>query len=184
MDMFKFNIDESTSLSLLDMKDAEKLFELIDRNREYIGQWLQFPSITTHVDDSKAFIERTRKRYVEGDGYWLGIWSRNELVGSIGYLYIDLENRKTEIGYWLGQEYEGHGYMTKAIKVLINHAFEELEMNKIEIGAASDNAKSRAIPEKLGFICEGTIRDYEYLNGRFLNRVIYGLKVDEWQEAT
>ncbi|WP_347272247.1 GNAT family protein [Paenibacillus sp. N3/727] len=119
-------------------------------------------------------------RYAQDEGYWLGIWNNNELVGSIGYLYIDRENEKTEIGYWLGKEYEGKGIIFNSVKVLIHYAFDELKLNKVEIGVATENMKSRAIPEKLGFKHEGELRDYEYINGRFLNRIIYGLKAEEW----
>lgn len=180
--MFKYTIDQSSFLSLLEVRDADKLYALINRNREHIGKWLKFPSITVTSEDSKAFIERVRLRYAKGDGYWLGIWNDDELVGSIGFLYIDQENKKTEIGYWLGKEYEGKGMVTKSIKALINYGFDELHLNKIEIGAATDNVKSRAIPERLGFKLEGEIRDYEYINGRFLDRVIYGLKSTEWRK--
>lgn len=179
--MFKYTIDDSCSLMLLEIKDAEKLYDLINRNRNHIGEWLKFPSITLKADDSKTFIERTRIRYAKDEGYWLGIWVGDELVGSIGYLYLDQENKKTEIGYWLGKEYEGKGIITKSIKVLINHAFGELQLHKIEIGVARENIRSLAIPEKLGFIREGELRDYEYINGKFLDRVIYGLKAEEWR---
>lgn len=178
--MFKYEIDDSSYLSLLKIKDAEQLYNLINSNREHIGEWLKFPSITVEADDSKTFIERTRIRYAMEEGYWLGIWSEDKLVGSIGYLFLDQENKKTEIGYWLGKEYEGKGLVTKSIKVLIKHAFDELKLNKIEIGVATNNLKSRAIPEKLGFKREGELRDYEYINGRFLDRIIYGLKANEW----
>jgi len=179
--MFKYEIDDSSFLSLLEIKDTDKLYDLINRNRAHIGEWLKFPSITLEADDSRTFIERTRIRYAKDEGYWLGIWSGDELVGSIGYLYFDQENKKTEIGYWLGKEYEGKGFITKSIEVLINYAFDELKFNKIEIGVATDNIKSRAIPEKLGFKREGELRDYEYINGRFLDRIIYGLKANEWR---
>jgi len=179
--MFKREIDDSSYLALFEIKDAEKLYDLINRNRDHIGEWLKFPGITLKADDSKAFIERTRIRYAKGEGYWLGIWNGDQLAGSIGYLYLDQENRKTEIGYWLGKEFVGKGLITKSIKVLMNYAFDELKFNKIEIGAASDNAKSRAIPEKLGFKREGELRDYEYINGKYLDRIIYGLKANEWR---
>lgn len=178
--MFKYVVDDISYLSLLEIKDTEKLYKLIDRSRDHLGKWLRFPSITLKEDDSKNFIERTRIRYANDEGYWLGIWQANELVGSIGFLYVDQENKKTEIGYWLGKDYEGKGIITKSIKVLINYAFEELHFNKIEIGVATDNLKSRAIPEKLGFKHEGELRDFEYINGRYLNRIIYGLKSNEW----
>jgi Acetyltransferases, including N-acetylases of ribosomal proteins len=182
--MFNYRIDDSLYLALLETRDAEALYALIDRNRDYIGQWMKFPSMTLSVDDSRAFIERTRHRYAKDDGYWIGIWEDGQLAGSIGYLYIDQENRKTEIGYWLGQEYEGRGIITRAIQVLIQYAFSHLNMNKIEIGAASSNARSRAIPERLGFQHEGEIRDYEFINEQYLNRVIYGLRACEWESRS
>lgn len=179
--MFKYEVDDASFLSLLEIKDAERLFNLINKNRDHISEWLQFPSITISVDDSKTFIERTRLKFAKEEGYWLGIWHENDLVGSIGYLYMDQENKKTEIGYWLGKEYEGKGLVSKSIKVLMNYAFNELQLNKIEIGVATNNVKSRAIPEKLGFKNEGELRDYEYIHGRFIDRIIYGLKANEWR---
>lgn len=179
--MFAYKIDDHSYLSLLEIQDAGKLYDLINRNREHIGEWLKFPSMTLKVEDSQAFIERTRISYAKEEGYWLGIWNEDQLVGSIGYLYVDKENKKTEIGYWLGKEYEGRGLITKSVKALINHAFDNYKLNKIEIGAATENRRSRAIPEKLGFKQEGELRDYEYIQGRNLNRIIYGLKASEWR---
>lgn len=178
--MFKTKIDDTFTLALLEIKDAQKLYDLINRNRDHIGEWLKFPNVTLRVEDSKTFIERTRISFAKDEGYWLGIWDGDTLVGSIGYLYIDQENKKTEIGYWLGKEYEGNGFITKSIKLLVNYAFGELGLNKIEIGVATENMKSRAIPEKLGFTREGELRDYEYINGRHIDRIIYGLKANEW----
>jgi len=179
--MFQCKIDASSFLTLLEMKDADSLFELVDRNREHIGRWLKFPGSTVRVNDSLAFIEKTRIKFAKEEGYWLGIWHEQNLAGSIGYLYIDQENKKTEIGYWLGKEYEGKGLATKSLQLLIKYAFEQLQLNKIEIGVAADNLKSRAIPEKLGFKREGELRDYEYIHGQYMNRIIYGLKADEWR---
>ncbi|GIP59290.1 GNAT family N-acetyltransferase [Paenibacillus sp. FSL W8-0186] len=54
---------------------------------------------------------------------------------------MDWKARKTEIGYWLGDEYIGKGLATKAAKLLINHSFEELDLKKVEINVASGNLK-------------------------------------------
>ncbi|BBH24331.1 hypothetical protein Back11_56760 [Paenibacillus baekrokdamisoli] len=61
-----------------------------------------------------------------------------------------------------------------------NHAFNDLGLQKNEIGVATNNMKSRAIPERLGFTEEGIIRNYEMLHGQYLDRVIYGLNKDEF----
>lgn len=111
--MFTYKIDDLSYLSLFEIQDADKLYDLINRNREHIGKWLKFPSMTLKAEDSQAFIERTRISYAK------------------------------EEGYWLGKEYEGRGLITKSIKVLINHAFDKYKLNKIEIGAATENRRSR-----------------------------------------
>jgi ribosomal-protein-serine acetyltransferase len=72
--------------------------------------------------------------------------------------------------------------MSKACNAFVVHAFNDLNLRKIEIGVATNNIKSRAIPERLGFTQEGTIRNYELLHTQFLDRVIYGLIKDEWQQ--
>lgn len=70
--------------------------------------------------------------------------------------------------------------MTKACIAFINHAFSELQLNRVEIRCAVGNTKSRAIPERLGFTNEGTIRDGEWLYDHFVNHIVYGILAMEW----
>ena len=179
--MITFKIDASLFLSLMQDRDADPLYALIDRNRSHLDQWLKFPGETLRVHDSLQFIQRMRTRFEQQEGFWLGIWMDDELVGSIGFPNIDYDNKKAEIGYWLGKEHEGRGIITKSVQVLLHYAFEELQLNKVEIGVANENSKSLSIPEKLGFQREGEIRDYEYIQERFHNRIIFGLKSEEWK---
>ncbi|WP_410795710.1 GNAT family N-acetyltransferase [Paenibacillus sp. J5C2022] len=60
---------------------------------------------------------------------------------------IDWDAKRTEMGYWLGSKFEGIGLMTNACKAFVDHAFNDLNLRKIEIGVATNNSKSRAIPE-------------------------------------
>ncbi|MCP3764354.1 GNAT family N-acetyltransferase [Domibacillus sp. A3M-37] len=179
--MYKAAIDEDNYLAILEPRHAKELYQLIDSSRENISKWLTFPKKTNKVEDSLAFIEKSLKRLSDNNGYWAGIWHKGRIAGSIGFLYIDWNARKTEIGYWLGDEYLGKGLTTKAAKLFINHSFEELDLRKVEINVASENLKSKAIPERLGFTAEGTIRNYEFLNGQYHDRIIYGLLKEEWK---
>lgn len=180
--MYKAKIDSQTYLAILEPRHADELYALIDKSRERIGQWLAFPSQTNQVEDTHSFIEKSLKRLAENNGYWAGIWYKNEIAGSIGFLYIDWEAKKTEIGYWLGNEFTGKGLAAKSVKQFIGHAFNDLDLRKVEINAASRNVKSRSIPERLGFTQEGVIRSYEYLNEEYHDRVIYGLLKEEWKD--
>ncbi|QFT89581.1 Putative ribosomal N-acetyltransferase YdaF [Bacillus sp. THAF10] len=179
--MFKTILNSTTYLQLLERKHADELFYLIDGSKESIGKWLSFPTRTEGVEDCTTFIEKSLQRYAKNNGYWAGIWHEGRLVGSIGYLYIDSDAKKTEIGYWLGKEYEGKGLATIAVRAMITNAFRNLHLEKVEINVASQNWKSQRIPKQLGFKEEGVIRNYEYLNGEYLDRVVYGLLRHEWK---
>ncbi|CAG9621555.1 GNAT family N-acetyltransferase [Sutcliffiella rhizosphaerae] len=179
--MFKVQIDSKTYIQTLEKRHAHELYQLINGSRVSIGEWLAFPTKTKHVEDSEKFIENSLKRFTNGNGYWAGIWHEGKLAGSIGFLYIDWTAKKTEIGYWLGAAAVGRGIATIAVKQFNEPAFNELNLKKIEINVASHNTKSRAIPERLGFQHEGTIRNYEYLNGEYLDREVYGMLREEWR---
>ncbi|OZB98716.1 GNAT family N-acetyltransferase [Paenibacillus sp. XY044] len=180
--MYKAIVNVDTYISILEDRHANELFHLIDTSRESIRQWLQFPDLTHNVEDTRAFISRSLKRFANNDGYWAGIWYKEQIAGSIGFLRMDWDAGRTEIGYWLGSQFEGKGLMTAACRTFVEHAFHELQLRKIEIGAAVNNMKSRAIPERLGFTQEGIIRNYECLHNQYVDRVIYGLTQKEWQD--
>src|SRR5207253_4227507 len=107
---------------------------------------------------------------------------KGEMAGQIEYNYIDWANRKTEIGYWLGASFQGKGLARESCRVLIDHAFNELKMNRVEMHCGVENTRSRKIPEKLGFREEGVIRQAGWLHDRFVDTVIYGMLADEWKD--
>lgn len=98
----------------------------------------------------------------------------------VGFNTIDKVNGIGRIGYWLGEEYTGKGVMTKAVRELIHLGFKHWPLQKIEIHCAVNNMKSRAIPERLGFTNEGTLRRTVKVNDHFQDHVIYGILKEEY----
>ncbi|RWZ54684.1 N-acetyltransferase [Halobacillus fulvus] len=173
--MFKHTLDEHTELRLLEVRHAEALFQLTDSSRESLREWLPWVDFTKTAEDSKGFIEGTMKKFGNNDGFEAGIWYKGELAGVVGLHAINWSNRSTTIGYWLGERFTGHGLMTKACQAVIDYCFEELDLKRIEIRAATGNGKSFAIPERLGFQKEGVVRCAERLNGAYVDHYVYGL---------
>lgn len=101
-------------------------------------------------------------------------------MGCIGFHSIHWQNRSTTIGYWLAEEFQGSGIMTKACQALIRYAFTELGLNRVEIRAGVYNRKSIAIPERLVFKLGGTIRQAEWLYDHFIDHAVYGLLAEDW----
>ena len=173
--MLKTKIDNDLELCILEPRHAEQVYALLDESRLYLREWLPFVDSSKSVDSTIAFIKQSLKQYADNQGSSLGIWYKGELAGIIGLHWINWDNKYTSIGYWLGERFQGKGIMTRACKALIDHCFDELKLNRIEIRVATGNLKSQAIPKKLGFIQEGVLRSAEWINDRYVDHIVYGL---------
>ncbi|NGP45274.1 GNAT family N-acetyltransferase [Bacillaceae bacterium SIJ1] len=179
--MFIHQIDEKVALRLIEPRDAECLFALTDASRPYLREYLPWVDHTKKVDDTKAFVDSCRKGYAENKSLTAVIQFEGEVAGVVSFNQLDWTNRTAHIGYWLGEGYQGNGLMTKAVRALTNYALRDLGFRKAEVRAAVDNQKSRAIPERLGFVKEGGIRQAERLGARYVDHVVYGMLDEEWQ---
>ena len=178
--MFSLRVDNDLELRLLEERHAEELSALSDENRDHLREWMPWVDESRTVEDRRNFIKRTLEQFANNDGFNAGIWFQGRLAGVIGYHRIDWRTRSTSIGYWLGASFQGRGIMTRVCRALVDHVFNGLGLNRVEIRCATENRKSRAIPERLGFTQEGVIRQAEWLYDHFVDLVVYGILVSEW----
>ncbi len=180
--MFTYKVDEEVELRLITQRDAEEIFEMIDRSRDYLREWLGWLDSSTEVSVTKQFIDINLRKFVEGTALDTAIVYNGKIVGKIGFNAINSSNKTAYIGYMLDEQYQGRGIMTRATKAMITIAFDHYDLQKVEIHVAEGNGKSRAIPERLGFVQEGTIRHVEWLYDHYVNHVVYGMLRSEWKK--
>ncbi len=180
--MLILRIDEDLLLRQLSEEDAPPLFAVIDRNREYLRQWLPWLETSRTPDDTLFFIRTTLDQFANNDGFAAGIWHKGSIIGTIGFHKVDWLNRNVEIGYWISEDSQGKGIVTKACKAFIDHAFSEWHLHRIQIRCAVGNARSCKIPERLGFVKEGFQRHAEYLYDHYVDLIVYGMLENEWKE--
>ena len=180
--MIVVRIDNDLVLRQLTESDALPLFNVIDRNREYLRQWLPWLDTSRNADDTLYFIRTTLEQYANNDGFAAGIWFQDSVVGTIGFHKVDWLNRSVEIGYWLSADCQGKGIVTRASKAFIDHAFNEWHLHRVQIRCAVGNARSCKIPERLGFKKEGMQRHAEFLYDHYADLIIYGMLDEEWKE--
>ncbi len=108
---------------------------------------------------------------------------KDKLVGNISFNSVSHQLKKVEMGYWLSSDYQGKGIVSRSVLKLIDVAFTDLDMEKVQISAATGNQPSRNVCERLGFVLEGTITRAENLNGRIVDHAVYGLGRTSWPET-
>jgi ribosomal-protein-serine acetyltransferase len=177
----KIQVDEIISLEFLEEIHAESLLNLVNANRHYLRAWLPWVDQMQTVANFAYYISDTKKRAAEKTDFGYAIIIEKNIVGRIGLHHINQQHRIAEIGYWLADGLQGRGIISKSCKAIINHAFKELGLNRIEIKCGAGNDKSRAVAEKLQFKQEGILRQAELLNGKFIDLYLYAMLKDEWQ---
>jgi ribosomal-protein-serine acetyltransferase len=175
------DLGAGATLRRLTLEDLGPIWALVDAERDRVGEWMPWVEATETIEDERRWLERVLadERSLEGCGIFV---AGGAYAGGIG-LMLDPFGIMGEVGYWIGSAHEGRGLVTKATRALIDIGFGELGLHRIVIRAGVDNARSRAIPERLGFTLEGRAREEGRGSSGFYDLVVYGLLDREWPRA-
>lgn len=174
-------INEETRLELTAESHAKELFTAIDANRQHLAAFLPWVDNMQTVENVSAYLKACEALYKDGKEISFIIFNKDVAAGRIGIHHINAMNKTGAIGYWLSKDAEGKGIITKCCIILISLGFQKLGLNRIEIKAAVKNFRSQAIPEKLGFVKEGILRQSELVNGEFVDLNLYAMLKEDWK---
>jgi ribosomal-protein-serine acetyltransferase len=180
-ELFPLQIDQDVRLNLLQPRHAVELFKLVVSNRNHLREWLPFVDDYQSIIAAKQFITRNREESRGTTCLAVGVVVGEILAGVVTYDYIDWSNRSALIGFWLGKSFQGRGIMTRTCNALVDLAFSELGLNRVEIICALENRRCRLVPERLGFRQEGVSRQSEWLYDHFVDTVSYGMLASDWK---
>lgn len=159
--------------------DIHAALEIVLENREHLHTYMQWMTPEYSIEESRKFLHEGIKNRLDRTTLGLALIENARLIGSTGFNRLDWKARVCEIGYWIDHRHEGKGIVTKACRAMIDYAFDELGMNRVEIRCSTENVRSAAVPERLGFKLEGTLRQAEVLNGRAHDFLIFGLLAED-----
>ena len=170
-----------TCLSPLRLEDAIIIYNTIDRDREYLRKWLPFVDYMTSLTDEEYFVKCVVLNRAKGEKNEIfTIWYQGTFAGLIGFRDSDWENHHTEIGYWLAKDMQKKGIITNSVIKLISYAFNDLNMNRIQIRCGVGNSSSSSIPQKIGFSFEGIERESEKHANGYIDLEVYSLLKKDW----
>lgn len=141
--------------------DGKAMFESINASLDELKPWLPFAHFKQTEEDVEINIREAHLKFLSREDLRLLVFLKNsgKLIASSGLHRINWEIPKFEIGYWMDSRYAGKGYMTEAVQGMTEFAAVELKAHRIEIRCDTQNVKSAAIPERLGFTLEGILRN-------------------------
>ncbi|MFY9150740.1 MAG: GNAT family protein [Prolixibacteraceae bacterium] len=181
--MEKLSINDHQYLEKLNLSHAETIFNAINQNRKFLRRWLPFVDFTHKVSDTEKFVRSILDKHALNRDEVYVIWYKYEFAGLIGFRDIDRINDKIEIGYWLTEKMTGKGIATEATRKMVNLAFRNMNMNRIQIRCGIGNEKSSAIPRRIGFTFEGVERNGERHDHSYIDLEVFSLLKKEWAET-
>lgn len=181
----KLAVSDQITLKAVGLDDVDDIFRTIDTQRDYLGEWLPFVTLTQSVDFTRSFIESLLETPYEVREHTFVMLYEGVFAGLVGFRDTDRANRKTEIGYWLSEPFQHKGIVTQAVRSLLTFAFGELAINRVQIRCAVGNTPSRSIPLHLGFQFEGVERAGElFPDGQYRDLEVYSMLKDELNKKT
>ena len=179
--MFYRQIDDHLALRLFSPLDAEEVFEIIERDRTRLAEYLGWVDAVPTLEDQRRSLETLSKLDLDNQLSCF-ITLDDKIIGAIGMPIINRPARWAEIGYWIDSQHEGKGYVAAAVREMERLCFESLGMQRVQITADADNQRSRAVPERLGYTLEGVLRQHMVSGGgRIADRAVYALLKSEWE---
>lgn len=156
IDMGDFRLDKLEPT----VENAERLLSVINANREFLGEFLEWVDGYTTTDKTLANI---KKSYGDDKcGYFIMV--DGEIAGKIGF--VDTDDNMGEISYWLAHGFNGRGIMTRALNKLTEIGFANMGLNRIQLTLDKQNIRSAAVALRCGYECEGILRKYFVLRGQ------------------
>jgi ribosomal-protein-serine acetyltransferase len=132
--------------------------------------------------DQLKFVQRCSECAVAGTAFHYALLSGGKIVGMVSFNNIEKLNRCGTMGYWLAMSHTARGYMTAAVKALIEEGFQQLDMNRIQARVVTTNDPSQAVCERLGLKKEGVLRQAEWVYDHYVDLTMNSVLRSEWKE--
>lgn len=168
----------------LELSDCSSLLDLRLRNRDFLQPFepLHQEAFYT-LSGQSGILEKLTQSWGQGTGYGFGIFLRNseKLIGRVSLSNVVRGAWEScTIGYFLDQRYNGHGIMTRAVRLAVGFAFEQAFLHRVQGAVMPRNTASIRVLEKVGFVYEGLAKYYLKINGHWENHHIYSITREQW----
>lgn len=174
-------VNDRAMLRLMHVNDVASLFTIVEGNKEI---WMYLISTMDSYQDMEQYVQVALKGFEEGTDLPFVVVDQktNEIVGSTRLYSISNDNKTVELGQtWYHPSVHRTSINTECKYMLLQYAFEELQMLRVQIKTDLRNEKAQRAIERLGAVKEGVLRDERKLPyGYIRDAVVYSIIASEW----
>jgi RimJ/RimL family protein N-acetyltransferase len=153
---------------------APALFEAARESLAAVGPWMPWLHDGYALENARIWTERQQANFASGIEFdFMILDSSDRFLGAIGLNSVDLANPRANLGYWVRTSAQGRGVATEATHLIIEWAFANTPLVRLEVVISVENAASLRVAEKAGAVREGVLRSRILLHGRMHDAVLY-----------
>ena len=157
---------------------------------DMLSYWISDPKIQSLYSEPiystkyevRELLDKYIYYYKRNDYYrWAIIEEKSGIcIGQIAIFYVDNKNHFCEIEYALGSLFHKKGYATEAVSSILDFCFNRVNFHKVQVCHKEGNLASQGVIKKCKFTYEGTLRDFFYIDGKYVDRLYYSMLKDEY----
>jgi RimJ/RimL family protein N-acetyltransferase len=167
--------------------DGRALLEAVEESRKQLQPWRPWENspVSPTEDETEAYVRHEMVKWLLREYLSMSLWEKEtgQYLGGVGLYRIRWEVPSFHVGYWLRSSAEGKGYMTEAVRVLCDCAFQTLEAQRVEIQCDRRNTRSAGIPRRLGFTQDTTLENQpRNPEGELGNDIVFFMTPDMYEK--
>lgn len=178
--VFGHPLGGGAQLRPLEPWQSAELLDAVAVAREHLSPWTVIASRVVDLRSARALLQHFADLHARDAGRYFGIWLDGTLVGAVMFRTFDAGTGVCELGAWLTPDAQGRGLVTRAFRHMIDWAFREREMHRVELRASPANTRCWAIAPRLGMTREGVLRGAFVLGGFRHDSEVWSVLAHEW----
>lgn len=162
-------------LKLLTPENSKEVLDYYIRNKKHLKNFEPSRDESFYTEEvQRNILSENYRQYINGTSLNLGIYKDSEFIGKVQLSNIVQGVFKNAfLGYSIDENHQGKGYMKEAVSLVIDYAFEDMELHRIEASTLIDNVKSQAVLKACGFKELGINKGYLYINGGWMDHITF-----------
>ncbi|MGH3852191.1 MAG: GNAT family N-acetyltransferase [Pseudonocardiaceae bacterium] len=178
--VFVHPLGDGGELRPLEPWQSAELLATVAAAREHLSPWTVIATRVMDLRSASTLLRRFADLHANDTGRYLGIWADVTLVGAVMFRNFDADTGVCELGAWLTPAAQGRGLVTRAFRHMIDWAFRERGMFRVELRTSPANTRCRGIAPRLGMTREGLLRGAVMLGGVRHDSEVWSILAHEW----